>query len=83
MSQEIAVNTSTLASDTQDLQTQLDAVKRSMNQMYDAMQTLDAMWDGPANDAFRAQFSRKSECFSSKKGSRLSSCLFIQCFFFN
>ncbi|MBE5881920.1 MAG: hypothetical protein E7289_06420 [Lachnospiraceae bacterium] len=58
MSQEIAVNTSTLASDTQDLQTQLDAVKRSMNQMYDAMQTLDAMWDGPANDAFRAQFSK-------------------------
>lgn len=61
MSQEIAVNTGTLASDIELLQSQLDFVKKDTNQMYEAMQALDAMWDGPANEAFRTQFSKDRE----------------------
>ena len=58
MSQEIAIDTSALATDIQDLQSQLDIIKKDMDKMFDAMNTLDIMWDGPANDAFRAQFSQ-------------------------
>jgi WXG100 family type VII secretion target len=56
MYREIAVNTSTLASDIETLQEQLDMVKKDINDMYGAVQTLDSMWDGPANEAFKTQF---------------------------
>lgn len=56
MQQEIAVNTSTLASDIETLQRQLDSIKSDMNKMYEAVRSLNSMWDGPANEAFKQQF---------------------------
>ena len=56
MSKEIEVNTNTLAADIEKLQNELNLVVSELNKMYDAVNLLDSMWDGPANDTFRAQF---------------------------
>ena len=58
MGQEITINTSTLARDIELLQQQLNIVKSDLNKMYSAVRVLDSMWDGPANQAFNAQFNR-------------------------
>ena len=61
MQQEIAVNTSTLASDIETLQGQLNSIKNDMEKMYEAVRVLDNMWDGPANEAFKRQFHADQE----------------------
>lgn len=53
---KIAVNTYTLASDIESLQTELNMIKNDMDKMYDSVRLLDSMWDGPANAAFNEQF---------------------------
>ena len=52
----IAVNTSTLSSDIETMQTQLNAVKKAAGKMYDSVNVLNSMWEGPAHDAFVTQF---------------------------
>lgn len=54
--QEIAVNTSTLASDIADLQDALVNARKQLQDMFEQVEELDAMWDGPANEEFRKQF---------------------------
>ncbi len=65
MQQEIAVNTSTLSSDIETLQAQLNSIKNDMDKMYEAVRSLDNMWDGPANEAFKQQFYRDQEDMES------------------
>ena len=55
-SQEIAVNTSTLAGDIGELRTALGNAKKQLEDMFAQVTELDAMWDGPANEEFRKQF---------------------------
>lgn len=50
------MNTYTLASDIESLQTELNMIKNDMDKMYDSVRLLDSMWDGPANAAFNEQF---------------------------
>lgn len=55
-SREIAVNTSTLANDIQELRTALSAAREQLKDMFGQITELDAMWDGPANAEFNKQF---------------------------
>lgn len=54
--QEIAVDTSILTTDISDLQEALSKVRKQLDDMFEQVEELDAMWDGPANDEFRKQF---------------------------
>lgn len=53
---QIEINTGALDRDTGSLNGTLDRIDREMGGMFDAVQTLDGMWDGPANAAFVQQF---------------------------
>lgn len=53
---EIAVDTSTLAGDISELRTTLSAARAQLNDMFNQVAELDAMWDGPANEEFKKQF---------------------------
>ncbi|MBR3307993.1 MAG: hypothetical protein IKI75_12170 [Lachnospiraceae bacterium] len=56
MQAEIAVNTVTLGGKVGDLNDDLNKLRGNIGKMYEAVEALDRMWDGPANDTFRAQF---------------------------
>ncbi|MBR3525127.1 MAG: WXG100 family type VII secretion target [Lachnospiraceae bacterium] len=56
MQDEIGVNTDTLRSQVESLRTEIGQAENELGKMYDAVQALDGMWDGPANEAFKAQF---------------------------
>lgn len=58
MSQEITVDTGLLANDINSLQNLLNNIKKDMDKMYDAVEVLNGMWDGEANEAFNQQFSQ-------------------------
>ena len=58
MGQEISINTSTLSGDIDKLQQQLNIIRNDLSKMYQAVHTLDTMWDGPANAAFNMQFNK-------------------------
>lgn len=53
---EIGVNPQTLNSQTDSIQRELTLIREDIEKMYDAVKTLDAMWDGPASEMFKAQF---------------------------
>lgn len=65
MQQEIAIDTGTLGRDIDALQTQLNVIRRDMQNMYQAVRVLDTMWDGPANAAFNEQFDKDHNDMSS------------------
>lgn len=53
---EIEIETNTLASDISELTSELEVAKSYIQTMITDMGELDAMWDGPANQAFMQQF---------------------------
>lgn len=53
---EIAVNTSTLSGDINELRTALSNVRAQLKEMFQQVAELDTMWDGPANEEFNRQF---------------------------
>lgn len=53
---EIAVNTSTLSGDINELRTALSNARKQLKEMFQQVTELDAMWDGPANEEFNRQF---------------------------
>lgn len=55
-SQEITVNTSTLAGDIEALKTTLQTARKQLEDMFTQVAELDTMWDGPSNEAFKTQF---------------------------
>ncbi len=52
----VSVNTERLAFDTSDINSKLTDTKREIKTIYENVQTLNGMWDGPANDEFAKQF---------------------------
>ena len=56
MANMIKVNTNVLSQDIQDMRTLAKSVERDLNDIYTLVAALDTMWDGPANDEFRRQF---------------------------
>lgn len=61
MSQEIAINTGKLDNDITAMQERLNGILKDMEDMYSAVNALDAMWEGPANAAFIQQFANDQE----------------------
>lgn len=53
---EIEIETNTLASDINELTSELEVAKKYIQTMASDMTELDAMWDGPANEVFMMQF---------------------------
>ena len=53
---EIAVNTSTLAGDIEELRGALSSARTQLEEMFEQIAELDTMWDGPANEEFNRQF---------------------------
>lgn len=53
---EIAVNTTTLTNDINELKIALSDAKAQLEEMFNQVAELDAMWDGPANEEFNKQF---------------------------
>ena len=56
MADYIEVNITALEQDTKELRETLKLVRDDMGAMFDTVQELDTMWDGPANEAFNRQF---------------------------
>lgn len=57
-SSEMAIDTTALNRDIGTLSSTLRRVEAEVEGMYGAIQSLDRMWDGPANEAFVQQFRR-------------------------
>lgn len=53
---EITINTSALSGDINELRGALASAKSQLEEMFGHVRELDAMWDGPANEAFNRQF---------------------------
>lgn len=59
----IEVDTQQLELDKEAMREQLQQVQKELKKVYAEMEELDAMWDGPANIAFRQQFANDREEF--------------------
>jgi len=59
---EISINTGTLGRDTAQLTFLLGQLERDKEKMIQEIEALNRMWQGPANQAFNAQF--KTDCAS-------------------
>ena len=57
MTDYIEINIPSLRSDVDEMRAELIRIRDDMKKMFEAMQALDTMWDGPANRAFQLQFS--------------------------
>lgn len=53
---EIEMNTSTLAGDIETLEQAAAQLESQMKKMFQSIEELDTMWDGPANEVFNQQF---------------------------
>lgn len=56
MADYIEINIPSLKEDLDELQDQVKQIRDGMKQMFEEIQQLDSMWDGPANLAFNTQF---------------------------
>jgi WXG100 family type VII secretion target len=55
MASQIEISMTTLDQDINSMSTLLNQIRTNMNGMFDSIQELDAMWDGPAHQAFAEQ----------------------------
>lgn len=53
---EIEQNTDYLSDDIVRLEDEKNKLERAIDEMFDAVNTLEATWDGPASETFKAQF---------------------------
>ena len=63
MADVVEVDISTLKSDVGEMQEKLTLVNNDMIAMFDAVEALDATWDGPASETFRMQFLADKQIF--------------------
>ncbi|MGM9616770.1 WXG100 family type VII secretion target [Butyricicoccus sp.] len=56
MADRILIHTSELQAATDRLTDLLKNTKGELAELYEAVQSMNTMWTGPANDAFRSQF---------------------------
>lgn len=57
----IEVSTGQLDSDRADMASGLQKIREQFNRLFEEMQALDAMWEGPAKQTFQAQFAGDCE----------------------
>lgn len=65
MNYYINVNTDTLKKDSSDINTKVENLLSELQNIYTEVERLDAMWEGPANAAFTAQFAADHENFKT------------------
>lgn len=56
MAEYIETATEPLCADKGTMEAELNAVRAELQQLFQEMQELDSMWDGPASQAFSVQF---------------------------
>ena len=56
MADIIEINIGTLANDIGEMQTEVKMLREEMRKAFESITELDAMWNGPANDAFNQAF---------------------------
>lgn len=56
MADIIEINISTLDGDIKSMQEEVAALEKEIEAAFNSVTELDAMWNGPANDAFNAAF---------------------------
>lgn len=61
MADYIEIDTMALGRDRQTIQSELDRVRTEISRLKEAMVNLGTMWEGPAHDAFMAQFNTDYE----------------------
>lgn len=61
----IEVDTQQLQRDEGLLNDKLNAVRERLKRVYELMEALDGTWNGPANEAFRNQFTQDREQFDA------------------
>lgn len=61
MADYIEIDTLALNRDKQTIQSELDRVQTEINQLKERMVSLGTMWEGPAHNAFMAQFNTDYE----------------------
>lgn len=75
--ERIEIETEALASDIRTVTENTEQVQKQIQHMFEQIQELDQKWDGPANEAFQAQFNadhaRMEELHSELR--RLISCM--------
>ncbi|MDD3253296.1 MAG: WXG100 family type VII secretion target [Lachnospiraceae bacterium] len=57
MADIIEINIGTLGNDITQMETEINALRDGMKKTFESVTELDAMWSGPANDAFNQAFS--------------------------
>lgn len=65
MADYIEVNIQTLEQDIKDMEEALKLVESDMTSMFESVNSLDTMWDGPANAAFNRQFLADKQTFEA------------------
>lgn len=73
MNRYIKVNTEALRNDSGKILELLGEVERQFREIYEEVNVIDGMWDGPANETFVAQFVSDYEMFAG-------TCSFIRSF---
>lgn len=61
MADYIEIDTAALARDRQTVQSELDRLRTGIDQLKEKMVNLGTMWEGPAHNAFMAQFNADYE----------------------
>ena len=64
----IEVDTIQLGRDESDLDAQIWEMQNVLDDVYEQMNELDAMWDGLASEVFKVQFARDKEYFTEACG---------------
>ena len=63
MTDKVEVDISTFRSDASNMADMLSAVRKDMEGMFQAVEALDATWDGPSSEAFKLQFLADKQAF--------------------
>lgn len=61
----IQIDTTTLSKTISDMEGSINNLKNELESIYQDIQELDAMWDGPANEIFNMQFESDRQEFIS------------------
>ncbi len=65
MAEKIEVSTRQIDSDVSSMKEYIGNVRTQMKQMFNEIEALNNMWEGPANDAFNEQFAKDYETLTT------------------
>ena len=68
MADIIEINIGTLAADIGEMQIEVQKLRDEMEKAFESVAELDAMWNGPANEAFNQAFQSDHEAMNEMCG---------------